>query len=118
MSQGLVNVCNAENVRHHPADCDLRQAHVVVLDDGDTYSGVPGARVYLDGKGYDIGDLLDFYLASVQVDDGQTYSDPTPEDRPVCPLPSSEGWPEDVGTISGGPYAGCRDDLGLDEDDQ
>jgi len=67
MSQGLVNVCNAENVQHHPVDCDLREAHVVVLDDGDTYSGVPGARVYLDGKGYDIGDLLDFYLASMYV---------------------------------------------------
>lgn len=61
MDKPIVNVCDSENVRNQP--CDLSKDHVVVLDDGDTYSGVAGARVYLDGKGYDIGDLLDFYLA-------------------------------------------------------
>lgn len=36
--------------------------HIVILDDGETYSGANGCVIRLDGVTYSIGELLDFYL--------------------------------------------------------
>lgn len=36
--------------------------HIVVLDDGKTYSGVAGCVVRLDGEELSIGMLVEFYL--------------------------------------------------------
>lgn len=89
MSKPIVNVCDSVNVRNQP--CDLSKDHVVVLDDGDTYSAVAGARVYLDGKGYDIGDLLDFYLASVVREDMPNHNAISEGgERETCPCGSDE----------------------------
>lgn len=86
MSQGLVDVLTATDFEKPPEGFDPHTDSGVVLDDGDTYSGIEGARVWLDGKGYLITELLDFYLASVAVEaadpedgDGEQYfEDPCP----------------------------------------
>jgi hypothetical protein len=113
MSQGLVSVVlesETEGSRIHDYVNDLSTAHIVVLDDGETYGAAEASMIWLDGKGYLVSELLDFYLASVNAE---------PENAPPCQTCGLEstscGCPME---ISGGPYAGCRDDMGLDEDDQ
>lgn len=66
MGQGLVDILLALGDVSSPEGCKLSTDHVVILDDGETYPGAEGARVWLGGKGYLITELLDFYLASVQ----------------------------------------------------
>ena len=87
MSQGLVSVVlesETEGSRIHDYVNDLSTAHIVVLDDGETYGAAEASMVWLDGKGYLITELLDFYLASVAVEaadpgDGEQYfEDPCP----------------------------------------
>lgn len=85
-----MNTLAATDFENPPEGFDPHTDSAVVLDDGDTYSGVEGARVWLDGKGYLISELLDFYLAL-----NEKPMNRDNEDRPVCPLPSSEGFPED-----------------------
>jgi len=103
-----VSIALASDVSAH-SDCDLSTDHVVMLDDEDTYSGAEAARVWLDGKGYLITELLDFYLAMV-------HAPVSEQPCMICGLePATCGC---GGTISGGPYAGRWDDLGLDEDGQ
>lgn len=107
MSQGLVSVVlesETEGSRIHDYVNDLSTAHIVVLDDGETYGAAEASMVWLDGKGYLITELLDFYLAL-----NEKPLNRDNEDRPVCPLPSSEGFPEDGPTVETCPNCGEED---------